>query len=279
LDNPSGDDSGSTNFTDTSPFVGLVVELTEDVNFYTTYSSAFETPTTTEFGVPGGGGGFNQSLVPQEASNFEVGLRGAIGDNQRYEVALFTIDVEDELIGSEIPASPGRFSFENAGETSRDGLEFSWVANPTERIETTVSYTYSDFKFEQFVENITIANPSGNDRSGNVIPGTPENLLFAELAYRAPRGWFIAADALYVDEQFGDTANLVVIPDYTLANLRMGYDIELESLVLQPFLGVNNLSDEAYTANVRINAAANRYFEPGPGRTGYGGISVNWKFR
>jgi iron complex outermembrane receptor protein len=277
--NPSGDDSGSTKFTDTSPMVGLVVSLTDAVSFYTTYSSAFETPTTTEFALPGGGGGFNQALVPQTASNFEVGLRGAIGDAQRYEVAVFTIDVEDELIGREIPTSPGRFSFENAGETSRDGLEFSWIANPTERIQTTVSYTYSDFKFEQFVENITIANPAGNDRSGNFIPGTPENLLFAEFAYRAPRGWFVAADAVYVDEQFGDTANTVVISDYTLANLRMGYDIELDSVVLQPFFGVNNLSDEAYTANVRINAAANRYFEPGPGRTGYGGIAVNWKFR
>jgi iron complex outermembrane receptor protein len=278
-DNPSGDDSGSKRFTDTSPMVGLVVELTDDVNFYTTYSSAFETPTTTEFAIPGGGGGFNQALVPQAASNFEVGLRGAIGERQRYEVAVFTIDVEDELIGSEIPSSPGRFSFANAGETSRDGVEFSWMANPTDRIQTTVSYTYSDFKFDQFVENITIADPDGVDRSGNVIPGTPENLLFAEFSYRAPRGWFVAADAMYVDEQFGDSANLVVISDYTLANLRMGYDIELDNLVLSPFLGINNLSDETYTANVRINAAFGRYYEPGPGRTGYGGITVNWKFQ
>jgi iron complex outermembrane receptor protein len=277
--NPSGDDSGSTKFTDTSPMVGLVVELTDDVNFYTTYSSAFETPTTTEFALPGGGGGFNQALVPQAASNFEVGLRGNIGDAQRYEVAVFTIDVEDELIGNEIPTAPGRFSFSNAGETSRDGLEFSWIASPTDRIQTTVSYTYSDFTFTQFVENITIADPDGVDRSGNVIPGTPENLLFAEFSYRAPRGWYVAADAIYVDEQFGDSANNVVIPDYTLANLRMGYELELDNLVLSPFIGVNNLSDETYTANARINAAANRYFEPGPGRTGYGGIAVNWKFR
>jgi iron complex outermembrane recepter protein len=277
--NPSGDDSGSKKFTDTSPMVGLVVELTDNVNFYTTYSSAFETPTTTEFALPGGGGGFNQALVPQTASNFEVGLRGAIGEAQRYEVAVFTIDVEDELIGSEITTSPGRFSFDNAGETNRDGVELSWIANPTDRIQTTVSYTYSDFTFSQFVDNITIADPDGVDRSGNVIPGTPENLLFAEFSYRAPRGWFVAADAIYVDEQFGDSANLVVIPDYTLANLRMGYEIELDSLVLSPFIGVNNISDETYTANARINAAANRYFEPGPGRTGYGGITVNWKFR
>jgi len=290
LTNATGDDSGSKKFTNTSPMVGLTFQLTDKLNLYTTYSSAFETPTTTEFSLPGGGGGFNQDLVPQEASNYEVGLRGGIGDSQRYEVSLFTIDVEDELIGNEIPTSPGRFYFTNAGQTSRDGLEFSWIASPTDRIRTTVSYTYSDFKFDEFIER-TIANPAGFDRAGNVIPSTPENLVFAEFSYRAPRGWFIAADALYVDDQFGDSGNTVdnpatptvregsQVPAYTVANMRMGWDIELDNLVLSPFLGVTNLSDESYTANVRVNATANRYFEPGPTRTGYGGITVGWKFR
>ena len=121
LSNPSGDDSGSKKFTNTSPMVGLTVQLTDKVNLYTTYSSAFETPTTTEFSVPGGGGGFNQELVPQEASNYEVGLRGGIGDSQRYEISLFTIDVEDELIGNEIPTSPGRFFFTNAASRAATG--------------------------------------------------------------------------------------------------------------------------------------------------------------
>jgi iron complex outermembrane receptor protein len=280
LSNPSGDDSGSKKFTDTSPMVGLVVVISDALNFYTTYSSAFETPTTTEFSLPGGGGGFNQALEPQLARNFEVGLRGAIGNSQRYEVTIFTIDVEDELIGREILTSPGRFSFENAGETTRDGLEFSWIANPTDRIQTTVSYTYSDFAYARFVENITIVNPNGADRSGNVIPGTPENVLFAEFAYRAPRGWYVAADAIHIDEQFGDSANTVRVADYTLTNLRFGYDAELDSgLRLSPFVGINNVADETYTANARINATANRFFEPGPGRNGYAGITLDWKFR
>ena len=38
----------------------LVVELSGRLNFYTTYSSAFETPTTTEFNRPDGLGGFNR---------------------------------------------------------------------------------------------------------------------------------------------------------------------------------------------------------------------------
>lgn len=272
------DDSGSKQFDDTSPMVGLVVELTDNLNFYSTYSSAFETPTTTEFNRQDGLGGFNESLEPQLATNFEVGLRGVINDSQRYEIALFTIDVEDELIGREIPTSPGRNYFENAGSTSREGLEFSWIAKPTERIQATVSYTYSDFKFDQFVETIGAISL---DRSGKVIPGTAENVLFGEFAYRAPGGWYAAADALYVDEQFGDNANNVAVDDYTLVNMRFGYDIEFGDggFSLSPFIGINNVTDESYTSNVRINAAAARYFEPGPTRNGYGGITFDWKFR
>jgi iron complex outermembrane receptor protein len=286
-------DSGSKQFDDTSPMVGLVVELSDDLNFYTTYSSAFETPTTTEFNRADGLGGFNQALDPQVARNFEVGLRGALGDSQRYEVTLFTIDVEDELIGREIPASPGRNFFENAGETSRKGLEFAWIANPTDRIQTTISYTYSDFKFDRFVENVptVVPNPTPppanitvsvpTDRAGRLIPGTAENVIFGEFAYRAPRGWYAAADVLYVDEQFGDNANTVVIGDYTLTNLRFGHTFELGDggLALSPFVGINNLTDEDYTSNVRLNAAFARYFEPGPGRNGYAGVTLDWNFR
>ena len=115
-----------------------------------------------------------------------------------------------------------------------------------------------------------------------MIPGTAENLLFGEFAYRAPRGWFAAAEVLYVDEQFGDNGNNVVIDDYTLTNMRFGYDAELGSpggFSLSPFVGINNVTDETYTANVRLNAAAARYFEPGPGRNAYGGVTLDWKFR
>ncbi len=270
------DDSGSKDFDDTSPMAGLVFDISPNLNLYTTYSTAFETPTTTEFNRQDGFGGFNQDLEPQEATNFEVGVRGKLGESQRYEVALFTIDVEDELIGREIPTSPGRNYFENAGQTSREGVEFNWLAKPTDRIETTVSYTYSDFKFDDFIETI---GANTFDRGGNVIPGTAENVLFGEFTYRAPGGWFSSADVLYVDEQFADNANTVVVNNYTLSNLRFGYEAEIGDFVLAPFVGVNNVTDEDYTANVRLNAAAARYFEPGPTRNGYIGLTFDWNFR
>jgi iron complex outermembrane receptor protein len=267
------DDSGSKSFNDTSPMVGIVFDLAPNLNLYATYSSAFETPTTTEFNKPDGSGGFNLNLDPQLATNLEVGLRGSFNNRSRYEIALFTIDVEEELIPFEVV--PGRNAFENAGQSTRNGLELSLISKPTDRIRTTVSYTYSDFTFDEFVD---LNNPL-NDFSGNVIPGTAENVVFGEVVYTHPRGWFAAGDVIFIDEQFGNNANNVVIDDYTVASLRFGYDLDLGDFNLSPFVGINNLFDETYTANVRLNAFGGRFFEPGPGRNGYAGVSLNYRFR
>jgi iron complex outermembrane receptor protein len=285
-----GDDTGVLEFDDTSPMAGVVVDLSDRLDVYATYSSAFETPTTTELNQPYlTQGGFNPNLSPQTAENFEVGLRGALGSSQRYEVALFTIDVDGELIPYPVrtvpggPAVSGRNYYQNAAKSTREGLEFSWIAAPTERLDVTVSYAYSDFKFENFVDS------ANNDFSGNVIPGTAENVLFAEVSYTAPAGWYLAGDAIYTDEQFGDNANAAVglVDDYTLVSVRFGHDFDFGDFTLSPFVGIYNVLDETYTANVRLNAPGatpanpfgGRYFEPGPGRNGYAGVTLDWKFR
>jgi iron complex outermembrane receptor protein len=72
--------------------------------------------------------------------------------------------------------------------------------------------------------------------------------------------------------------------DYQVANLRVGYLWESGGWTLQPFLGVNNLFDEEYNGNVRINAnttpavAAGRFFEPAPPQNIYGGLTVRYDF-
>ena len=66
----------------------------------------------------------------------------------------------------------------------------------------------------------------------------------------------------------------------TCHNSRMvGMDLAPGSLVVSPFIGVNNLFDEAYNSNLRINAFGGRYFEPGPERNVYGGIELRYDFR
>ncbi len=268
-----GDDSGSRSLRDTSPMIALSVGLSDSLRVYGRYSTAFETPTTTEFNRPSGAGGFNPNVDPQTAENLEVGMRGILGERSRYELALYTIDVDDELIAFEVPGSPGRDFYENAGSSKRDGLEASLILDPTERLSTTFTYTYSDFEFERFVDG------GGNDFSGNTIPATSEHVLFGEVTYTDPRGWFGAFDVMYVDDQFANNANTDTADGYTVANARFGYERELGGIVLEPFVGVNNLFDETYMSNVRINAFGGRYFEAAPDRNVYGGVTIRHDFR
>lgn len=267
-----GNDSGRRSLGDTSPMLGLSVRLSPRLDVYGTYSTAFETPTTTEFNRPDGGGGFNPNLDPQYASNVEVGLRSELTARQHLELALFRIDVKDELIPFEVPTSPGRDYFVNAGKSRRYGLELSYVAHPTDRLRATFSYTYSDFYFTRFVD------ANGADFSGNTMPGSAKDVVFGELRYTHPSGWYGAWDALYVGQQYADNANTVTSPSYTLANLRFGFEREVGAVVIAPFIGINNLLDQSYYANVRLNAFGGRYFEPGPPRESYGGVSIRHSF-
>jgi len=267
----NGDDSGTVSFDDVSPMVGLSAVLSSHLNVYATYSTAFETPTTTELNrADGTSGGFNQNLAPQEATNLEFGVRGIAGERTSYEIAVFNIDVNDELVQFETPVAD-RFYFVNAAESSRQGVEFSLTARPIDRLTTTFSYTYSDFNFDRFVDD------NANVYSGNVIPGIPEDLIYGEVTYRNPMGLFASLDVMRVGDQYAENANNVLVDAYTVANLRIGYDRRSGNMLISPFVGINNLFDEAYPGDVRINAAFGaRYYDPAPDRHLYAGIKVRF---
>ena len=159
-----GDDSGVRSLDDVSPMIALFAYLSPALSVYGTYSTSFETPTTTEYANPSGAGGFNPLIEPQSATNLEFGLRGAIGERTQYELAVFDIEVDDELIPYEIRGSPGRDFFANAGRSDRTGLEASLTSRPTDRIGITLSYSRANFEFADFVDD------NGRDYSGNQIP-------------------------------------------------------------------------------------------------------------
>ncbi len=268
-----GDDSGDRTLSETSPMIGIVYAPSESTSLYATISTAFETPTTTEFANPSGAGGFNPGVDPQIAKNYEVGIRGTFAERNRYEVSLFTIDVEDELIPFEIATQPGRDFFSNAGKSTRKGVEISIVSQPVEELRLSVAYTYSDFQFDEFLDD------NGNDFSGNALPGIPDKLFRGEVAYTHPSGFYSAIDFLYVGDFFVNNANSTTNDSYSVMNLRAGFaDFRFGDWTLSPFVGVNNLTDKRYAANVRLNAFGGRYFEPAPERHFYGGFAIRYNF-
>nr|MBA2458503.1 TonB-dependent receptor [Gemmatimonadales bacterium] len=132
-----------------------------------------------------------------------------------------------------------------------------------------LAYTYSDFTFEEF-------NNGTNDFSENQLPGVPRHIFFGELRYRDGSGLYGAIELQSVTRFQVNDANTFSNPPYTVASARMGYDWDTGRFRLSPFLGVNNLSDERYSAFALINDTARRFFNPLPELSAYGGVGVTF---
>lgn len=262
-----GDDSGKLDFDEVSPSLGVNFKTGNGVLF-ASYSSSFETPTTTELANPDASGGFNPALRPQLANNFEIGYKGSV-DNLFYEVSVFQIDLKDELIPYELAAFPGRDFYSNAGSSDRRGIEtaVSWQHDSGFGIDA--SYTWSDFTFDQFTDD------NGNDFSGKQMPGLPRQFGYLGLNYGSDNGFTGVLETVYSGDLYAGNDNIVNVPSYLVSNLRFSIDIERNKWRISPYAGINNLFDESYNGNIRINAFGARYFEPAPGRNIYIGIVVN----
>ena len=264
-----GDDSGKISFDELSSSLGLSLYLGNGVMFGN-ISSSFETPTTTELANPDGSGGFNQGLKPQTATSYEIGYKSG---RQRfyYEIALFQIDIEDELIPFELATSPGRTFYSNAGKSTRTGVEtaLSWTGEAG--IGVDASLTWSDFTFDDFVDD------NGNDFSGSNLPGLPEFFGYLGLKYQSENGFLATFETSYSGDLFANNANTVKVPSYVVSGLRASYQFESGNWLFQPYGGINNLFDENYNSNIRINAFGGRYFEPAPDRNYYAGIVIRFQ--
>jgi len=263
-----GDDSGRRDFNEVSPSVSVSYRAGSDTIF-ASYSSSFETPTTTELANPDGSGGFNQTVNPQLADNYELGWRGA-RQNVSYEFAVFHIDLKDELIPFELAAFPGRTFYSNAGSSSRSGVEMamSWALG--RGFSADVSYTWSDFKLDSFIDG------DGNDFSGNELPGLPRHFGYLALHYEAQKGLSATLESVFSGKLFANTSNTVSVPGYAVTNFRVSHSYRQGRWDVRPYLGINNLFSEKYNDNIRINAFGGRFYEPAPTRNYYAGIVVRF---
>ncbi len=264
--------SGQRSFSEFSPMLGLSYDLRENLRVYSNVSTSFDPPATTELANPFAPTGFNPVLDSQTATNYEVGFKGLASGRARFDLALFHIDVQDEIVPYELGGS-GQSFFRNAGSSTHDGLEAMLAAELLPGLSGSLAWTWSDFSFDSY------AGPDGVVYDGNRIPGIPEQLLQLSLEWEHASGLYAGWDLLYAGSFYADDANTVETSDYLVNDLRAGYRWEAGAWSLEPFLGVNNVFDESYMSNIRLNAAFGRYYEPAPGRNFYAGVLLSFGFR
>lgn len=274
------DDSGKVDYEEFSPLIGLLWSPLRNFNIYGNVSRSFETPSTTEFSNAGSSGGFNTSLNAQTATNYEIGIKGAVPQwyGLSYSAAVFHIDGEDELVVEDVDQN----RFNNAGETSRDGFELALSVQPTANLTASLAYTYSDFKYDSFTPQVESPPFSNNfvqlNHNGNYLPGIPRHFSHLELAYNHPSGFYAVWDTLLVGKLYTDDTNNTEVQGYGVSNLRAGYLTNVGDTEVEPFIGINNIFDKEYFSNIRINDPGSRFYEPAPEINAYAGISIRHNF-
>jgi iron complex outermembrane receptor protein len=263
--NDIGTDSSSSIILDKlNPSVGLSYKVNSNDNIFFSFGTSFETPTLNELSNNPNGVGLNEDLKSSSSLNYEIGWRKAVS-NLTLEAIAYAISSENEILPYELEQFPGKNFYQNVGSTSRYGIELnSQLSFKGGRIN--LSYTLSKNKFEDFIID-------NNNLADNLIPGIPSQMLDLDLIFKLSRGRFLIISNRLIGERYADNANETLINSYNLLNIKYSKEIFSNSEI---FLGVNNIFNQEYFDNIRINAFGKRYYEPAPKRNFYFGINFSF---
>jgi len=265
------DDSGGLSFSRTTPAAGLLWKVTPLVNAYANVGRGFETPTFAELAYrPGGASGLNFALRPSSSLHREVGVKALTGDDGHLNIALFQVDVKDEIVVNS--ASGGRTDFRNASETRREGLELAWRQRFAGGFETAVAWTALDARFRQ---PFTSGTPPTTVAAGSRLPGVAPRLAYAELVWRhAGSGFHAGVEVRQSGKVFVNDQNSEAAAAYTIGNLRGGFQQRGKGWRLTEFIRIDNITDRRYIGSVIVADANGRFYEPSPGRTTTIGVTL-----
>ncbi|WP_229256665.1 TonB-dependent receptor family protein [Duganella lactea] len=258
----NGNDSGSLNYSHTTPVLGVLYRVSPQLNVYASAARGFETPTLNELFYSGAGGGFNFRLQPALSTHVEAGVKAKLDAGSRINAAIFQVKTSDELVVD--ASSGGRTSYRNGGNTLRQGLELSLDSSWRHGLSTRLALTTLRAVYDQ----------------GNRLPGVPNANLYGELAWKESAGRFgaaleaVAAGKIYVEDNNVEQP----APGYGVLNVRVNASQQWRGWRFKQFARLNNLLDKNYVGSVIVGDTNKRYYEAAPQRNWLLGASARYPF-
>jgi iron complex outermembrane receptor protein len=263
--NPKGD------YNSINPRVGLIHQLTPEVELFTNLSRLYEPPTNFELeddATPGA-----QPLEAMHGAVVEVGTRGNLlsgGTRWRWDVSAYYARLHDEILSRDDPLAPGTSLTANVDDTIHAGIEallgasFPFDAFGKGRLEPLVSLTFNRFRFKD-----------DSDYGNNSLPAAPDYAIRAELIYRDASGFFAGPTFDFVGRRYADFNNTYKVDGYNLFGLRAG----VTQKNWEVFGEIRNLGDKNYIAyhSVKDTAGAgDAVLYPGEPRSLYVGARLRF---
>lgn len=218
--------------------VGLVYDLTPHANVYVQYSTAADPPagilTTASFAQV-------QNFDLTTGSQFEVGSKFDYLDGRgSATLAAYTITRKNLAIADQ--NNPGITI--PVGQQSASGVEVatSLKVSPSFVVQGNLAYTAA--RYDDFIENVGGKPVS---RAGNVPGNVPDWVANLWLNWNLSPNLQLGVDARYVSQRYGNTANTIWDPAYTLFGASLSYQINKQA---QFTVRAKNLTDKVYAASV-----------------------------
>lgn len=235
-----------------SPKVGVVWNVTPDIDLYSNFSQGFVPPEVSSL--------YGANLqVPnlREATfnNYDLGARMTWLDGRLdTEVTLYRLDGKDELISYTLPNNSREPR--NAAETRHEGIELGgrWNFNDALNQSIKLSGTFSKHTYQRYAPSATA------DFSGKTIPNAPEALGTVEYSIEPIENLNLSAEGVFVSSYAINDANTEKYQGHNLLNLRGKYrfdDFEVFGQIL-------NVTDINYTDSVSFSNNVANYTAAAP---------------
>lgn len=253
-----------------SPKAGLIFALSEQQDLYVNFRHGFRVPTAGQL-FRAGSNVNSVELEPVRSDSVEVGTRGTLWQWFNYELALYQMDIRDDIVSY---IEDGIRYASNAGATRHRGVEMGLGGDVSEQWGFNLAWAWSDHEYRDFsyicsppaCVPTTTRNYSGNDMArapeytGNITVHYLPALL---------QGLRIEVQREQIGRYFLDETNTESYSGHTLYHLRGRYWLTDQ---LELYARVENLTDERYSTNTSKNTSGVVEYRPGLPLGGYLGV-------
>ena len=210
-------------------------------------------------------GEYNQELLPEQGWNLEMGYK-SFGEKWRYSLNLYSMRLRDAIVRRNDAA--GVEYFVNAGGADITGIE-AWIQYQLPGVEFYLSSAYQPYKFVNYKQRTT-------DFSGLRVTGVPRFIHAFRVNWEVFPSFRIGANWYYQSNMPLLDANTMFHPSYSLVSSYLSYQLPIHRHRLEMTVSGDNLTDTEYSPGPDINAAANRFYNPGLKRNV--AIGLKWKW-
>lgn len=237
--NASNPASFTRHYAATTGRVGLMWDITSSANAYLQYSMSADPPsgmlTATSFG---------QARINTDLSTgkqFEIGSKFKLLDG-RATGTVAAYHIVRKNLATRDPFDPQKTIL--VGQQSAQGIEFVVDAQLTKQLRAQANMAFVKPKFDNFTE---VVKGKPVSRAGNTPNNTPRSIANLWLNYAFRPGWNASMGMRRVSSVYGDNANTIKAPAYTLLDFGLDYT-QNKNLTFRANL--RNATNKLYANNI-----------------------------